>query len=172
MDTSCLSKVEHNGSTLTMNDNIPYKLNNMTSQLINVIKKKSNHVRMLYNALNGNNKELPLYIFVKDENEKKRQILKDLYLTGKLHFLQGHNNPLSKYYLAVKNRHVATSILLDEKLKKERDFINNLTEEDKTNYVKGKITKYENLRINAQQLYSNLEKKLNSLEEIIAILKK
>ncbi|SCP05217.1 conserved Plasmodium protein, unknown function [Plasmodium ovale] len=153
----CLSEIKQNVNDVPAFDHTyEEKAASSKSNIINKIKKKSNEVRMLYNALNEKNASIPLYIFINDENEKKRQFLKDMFLIGKLDFLQGSNTPFSKYYLSIKNRNMEHKIALDEKLKKEREFVNSLNVQDKKKYIKVKIAEYANLRVNVEQLHSNI----------------
>ncbi|SBT39794.1 conserved Plasmodium protein, unknown function [Plasmodium ovale wallikeri] len=169
----CLCEIKQNVNDIPAFDHThEEKAASLKSNIINKIKKKSNEVRMLYNTLNEKNASMPLYIFINDENEQQRQFLKDMFLIGKLDLLQGSNTPFSKYYLSIKNRNMEHKIALDEKLKKEREFVNSLNVQDKKNYIKVKIAEYANLRVNVEQLHSNIEKKFNSVQEIMTLLKK
>ncbi|ETB63281.1 hypothetical protein YYC_00116 [Plasmodium yoelii 17X] len=169
---SCLSNVDKNGNILLLKD---MKTGNtketLQNELINKIKKKANNIRMLYNILNEKNISKPIYIFINDQNEKKKKFLKDLYLLGKLDFLQGFNTPISKYYISLKNKTISYRMLLGDKINNERKYINGLNSEDKDIYVKGKIEEYENLRVSVNQMSSNIEKKFKSIEELMAFLK-
>ncbi|WBY54460.1 hypothetical protein Py17XNL_000104709 [Plasmodium yoelii yoelii] len=154
---SCLSNVDKNGNILLLKD---MKTGNtketLQNELINKIKKKANNIRMLYNILNEKNISKPIYIFINDQNEKKKKFLKDLYLLGKLDFLQGFNTPISKYYISLKNKTISYRMLLGDKINNERKYINGLNSEDKDIYVKGKIEEYENLRVSVNQMSSNI----------------
>ncbi|CAD2083643.1 conserved Plasmodium protein, unknown function [Plasmodium vinckei brucechwatti] len=169
---SCSTSVGKNGNILLLKD---MKTGNsketLKNELINKIKKKANHIRMLYNVLNEKNISKPIYIFINDQNEKKKQFLKDLYLLGKLDSLQGFNTPISKYYISLKNKTMSYSMLLGDKINNERKYINGLNAEDKETYVKGKIDEYENLRASVNQMSSNIDKKFKSIEELMAFLK-
>ncbi|VEV54435.1 conserved Plasmodium protein, unknown function [Plasmodium vinckei vinckei] len=169
---SCSTSVDKNGNILLLKD---MKTGNsketLKNELINKIKKKANHIRMLYNVLNEKNINKPIYIFINDQNEKKKQFLKDLYLLGKLDSLQGFNTPISKYYISLKNKTMSYSMLLEDKLNNERKYINGLSAEDKETYVKAKIDEYENLRVTVNQMSSNIDKKFKSIEELMLFLK-
>ncbi|EUD70114.1 hypothetical protein YYG_04737 [Plasmodium vinckei petteri] len=132
---SCSTSVGKNGNILLLKD---MKAGNsketLKNELINKIKKKANHIRMLYNVLNEKNISKPIYIFINDQNEKKKQFLKDLYLLGKLDSLQGFNTPISKYYISLKNKTMSYSMLLGDKINNERKYINGLSAEDKETY--------------------------------------
>ncbi|EAA17563.1 hypothetical protein [Plasmodium yoelii yoelii] len=132
---SCLSNVDKNGNILLLKD---MKTGNtketLQNELINKIKKKANNIRMLYNILNEKNISKPIYIFINDQNEKKKKFLKDLYLLGKLDFLQGFNTPISKYYISLKNKTISYRMLLGDKINNERKYINGLNSEDKDIY--------------------------------------
>ncbi|CAD2095104.1 conserved Plasmodium protein, unknown function [Plasmodium vinckei petteri] len=169
---SCSTSVGKNGNILLLKD---MKAGNsketLKNELINKIKKKANHIRMLYNVLNEKNISKPIYIFINDQNEKKKQFLKDLYLLGKLDSLQGFNTPISKYYISLKNKTMSYSMLLGDKINNERKYINGLSAEDKETYVKDKINEYENLRVSVNQMSSNIDKKFQSVEELMTFLK-
>ncbi|SCM18982.1 conserved Plasmodium protein, unknown function [Plasmodium chabaudi adami] len=169
---SSSTSVDKNGNILLLKDMKPgNSKETLKNELINKIKKKANHIRMLYNVLNEKNINKPIYIFINDQNEKKKQFLKDLYLLGKLDSLQGFNTPISKYYISLKNKTISYSMLLGDKINNERKYINGLSVEDKETYVKGKIDEYENLRVSVNQMSSNIDKKFKSIEELMAFLK-
>ncbi|CRH01090.1 conserved Plasmodium protein, unknown function [Plasmodium relictum] len=167
----CLKEIEQKGNALFLKDNNTSESNVVKNKLINEIKKKSNEIRTMYNTINTKNKKLPLYIFIIDENEKKRQMLKGLFLKGKLDFLQGINSPFSKYYISKKNKNILNRITLQNKIKEEEKFINNLNEDDKKRYIKRKLEEYENLRNNINQLYLNIENKFDLLKKLMIYLK-
>ncbi|CAD2083781.1 conserved Plasmodium protein, unknown function [Plasmodium vinckei lentum] len=166
------TSVDKNGNILLLKD---MKAGNsketLKNELINKIKKKANHIRMLYNVLNEKNISKPIYIFINDQNEKKKQFLKDLYLLGKLDSLQGFNTPMSKYYISLKNKTMSYSMLLGDKINNERKYINGLSADDKETYVKDKINEYESLRVSVNQMSSNIDKKFKSVEELMTFLK-
>ncbi|SCN58605.1 conserved Plasmodium protein, unknown function [Plasmodium chabaudi chabaudi] len=169
---SSSTSVDKNGNILLLKDMKPgNSKETLKNELINKIKKKANHIRMLYNVLNEKNINKPIYIFITDQNEKKKQFLKDLYLLGKLDSLQGFNTPISKYYISLKNKTISYSMLLGDKINNERKYINGLSVEDKETYVKDKIDEYENLRVSVNQMSSNIDKKFKSIEELMAFLK-
>ncbi|KJP88909.1 hypothetical protein AK88_01403 [Plasmodium fragile] len=126
------------------------------TQLINSIKKKTNQIRKMYNALNKKNVTLPLYLFANDKDEEKRQMLKDLFLRGHMDFLQGLNTPLSKYYLSMRSTRRAHRTQVDTKIRKERDLINGLSLENKKRHVEEKLREYRFLKANLLQLHSTI----------------
>ncbi|SBS92078.1 conserved Plasmodium protein, unknown function [Plasmodium malariae] len=99
----CLVSLEQKDNTFILEQNIAEKTNNDTKKIINKIKTKSNEIRMMYNTINKKNENMPIYIFVNDENEQKRKMLKNLFLIGKLDHMQGYNTAFSKYFLSIKN---------------------------------------------------------------------
>ncbi|SOV12168.1 conserved Plasmodium protein, unknown function [Plasmodium sp. DRC-Itaito] len=135
------------------------------NDLINKIKMKTNELRYMFDNLYVQHKNIPLYIFVKDHNEEKRHLLKNIFLYGKLHYLQGLNTPFSKFYMLYKNKkQIPSTIRLQNKIREEKKFIDNMDKSSKKKYIKNKIDKYTNLNINVKKLYSNIEGKINSLE--------
>ncbi|CRG93624.1 conserved Plasmodium protein, unknown function [Plasmodium gallinaceum] len=167
----CVKDNEQKDNALFLKDNNTTESTVVKNKLINEIKKKSNEIRNMYNNLNIKNKKLPLYIFIIDKNEKKRQMLKDLFLKGKLDFLQGNNTPFSKYYISKKNKNILDRITLQNKINDEEKFLNSLNKEDKKKYIKRKLQEYEYLRNNVNQLSLNIENKFDSLEKLMMYIK-
>ncbi|CAA9989288.1 conserved Plasmodium protein, unknown function [Plasmodium knowlesi strain H] len=140
------------------------------TQLINSLKGKTNQIRKMYNALNEKNVNLPLYLFANDNDEEKRQVLKDLFLRGYLDVLQGLNTPLSKYYLSMRSAQRAQRTQVEAKIRNERDLINGLSLENKKRHVEEKLREYRFLKDNLLQLYSTIEKRLKSVDSLMARL--
>ncbi|ANQ09153.1 Uncharacterized protein PCOAH_00036620 [Plasmodium coatneyi] len=140
------------------------------TQLINSLKKKAKQIRKIYNALNEKNVNLPLYLFANDNDEKKRQLLKDLFLRGHLDFLQGLNTPLSKYYLSMRSARRAQRTQVEAKIRNERVLINGLSLENKKRHVEEKLREYRFLKANLLQLYSTIEKRFKSVDSLMARL--
>ncbi|EWC89762.1 hypothetical protein PFNF54_01341 [Plasmodium falciparum NF54] len=127
-------------------------------EIINKIKNKTNDLRYMFDNLYVQHKNTPLYIFLKDHNEEKRHLLK-------LHSLQGLNTPFSKFYMLYKNKkQIPSTIRLQNKIREEKKFIDNMDKSSKKKYIKNKIDEYVNLNTNVKKLYSNIEGKINSLE--------
>ncbi|EUD66312.1 hypothetical protein C922_03228 [Plasmodium inui San Antonio 1] len=140
------------------------------TKLINSLKKKANQIRKMYNALNRKNVNLPLYLFANDNDEEKRQVLKDLFLRGHLDFLQGLNTPLSKYYLSMRSARRAQRMQVEAKIRNERDLINGLSVENKKRHVEEKLREYRFLKDNLLRLYSTIEKRFKSVDSLMARL--
>ncbi|SCO68348.1 conserved Plasmodium protein, unknown function [Plasmodium vivax] len=140
------------------------------TQLINSLKKRTNQIRKMYNALNEKRANLPLYLFANDHEEEKRKLLKDLFLRGHLDFLQGLNTPLSKYYLSMRSERRAHRTQVEAKIRNERDLINGLSVENKKRHVEEKLREYRFLKANLLQLYSTIEKRFKSVDSLMARL--
>ncbi|GAW81976.1 hypothetical protein, conserved [Plasmodium gonderi] len=140
------------------------------TKIINSLKKKTNEIRMIYNTLNAKNADTPLYIFVKDNDENKRIILKNLFLMGNLDFLQGLNTPFSKFYLSMRIQQRTHREQVESQIRNEREFINTLDTENKKRYVMEKLRDYKLLKANIQQFYSRIGKRFKSVEELMTRL--
>ncbi|SOV74584.1 conserved Plasmodium protein, unknown function [Plasmodium sp. gorilla clade G3] len=146
-------------------ENINKQMNLKKIDIINKIKKKTNDLRYMFDNLYVQHKNTPLYIFVKDHNEEKRHLLKNIFLYGKLHSLQGLNTPFSKFYMLYnRKKQNPSTIRLKNKIREEKKFIDNMNKSSKKKYIKNKIDEYVNLNINVKKLYSNIDGTINSLE--------